>query len=144
MFKDTVEKLCLKKIMFKMSDEKICNKRVSKYIAIAFDFFWFLMVANEWIKGVVFLFFFFSFFPNFDLLARAYSRWKKNGCNIQTKGQKIVNWHKNRCFSVAFKGKGCNYDMCTKSRICSGYIFVTVYHIFIRHYIFKERIGKYN
>ena len=43
---------------------------------------------------------------------------------ILKKGKKIVNWHKNRGFSVFFKGKWCNYCMCLKSRIFSAHIFI--------------------
>ena len=88
------------------------------YITIAFDFYWFLIVAKESIKWVVFL------FSQLDLLVRAYSRWKNNGCNIQARRQKIVNFHKNGGFLVVFKDKRCNYYMYIKSRMWAAYIFI--------------------
>ena len=43
---------------------------------------------------------------------------------FKQKGEKKLNLHKNGSFSVVFKGKGCNYYMNIKSRICPACIFV--------------------
>ena len=41
--------------------------------------------------------------------------------NKRTKNKKLAQ---NGGFSVVFKGKGCNYCMYIKSKICPAYIFI--------------------
>ena len=77
----------LEQTMFRGSDEKICWKRLSL-----------LRVSQTS----------FSFFSKLIYLPGHILDKKRNKCNIQTKGQKIVSWHKNGDLLVVLQGKGCN------------------------------------
>ena len=85
----------------------------------------------------------FSFFTNLIHLPRNTLDKKGMSKKILTKGQKIVHWHKNGGFSVGFRVKGEIIPYILNL----GYallmlLLLSVYHIFIRHYILKDRVGR--